>query len=135
MQNVGMNIADKSRRYEEIYRVLKPNGRFPFQEMGAGAEATTYVPLPWATESGDNFLISMQEMLEVLTQSGLMAEYCEDVSDAPLPFPAKGTKPPTSATEPGGLCGQSGRKADNAPRSLREGQIRRCDQDRGHRAA
>lgn len=36
MQNVGMNIPDKQRLYEEINRVLKPGGRFAFQEMVAG---------------------------------------------------------------------------------------------------
>ena len=28
MQNVGMNIADKHKLYGEIYRVLKPDGRY-----------------------------------------------------------------------------------------------------------
>ena len=36
MQNVGMNIADKRKLYGEIYRVLKPGGRYAFQEMAAG---------------------------------------------------------------------------------------------------
>ena len=36
MQNVGMNIADKPKLYEEVCRILKPNGRFAFQEMTAG---------------------------------------------------------------------------------------------------
>ncbi len=36
MQNVGMNIADKRKLYGEICRVLKPGGRFAFQEMAAG---------------------------------------------------------------------------------------------------
>ncbi|MBK7902132.1 MAG: methyltransferase domain-containing protein [Proteobacteria bacterium] len=34
MQNVGMNIADKRKLYEEIHRVLKPGGRFAFQGDG-----------------------------------------------------------------------------------------------------
>jgi sarcosine/dimethylglycine N-methyltransferase len=33
MQNVGMNIADKQKLYGEIRRVLKPGGRYAFQEM------------------------------------------------------------------------------------------------------
>ncbi len=41
MQNVGMNIADKRKLYAEVYRVLKPGGRFAFQEMTAGETATT----------------------------------------------------------------------------------------------
>ena len=36
MQNVGMNIEDKRKLYAEVHRVLKPGGRFAFQEMAAG---------------------------------------------------------------------------------------------------
>ena len=62
MQNVGMNIADKRKLYAEIYRVLKPDGRYAFQEMAAGRVATSYYPLPWATDPADNFLVSAEEM-------------------------------------------------------------------------
>ena len=41
MQNVGMNIADKRKLYAEIFRVLKPGGRYAFQEMAAGKVATS----------------------------------------------------------------------------------------------
>ena len=44
MQNVGMNILDKQTLYAEVCRVLKPGGRFAFQEMAAGNAATTYFP-------------------------------------------------------------------------------------------
>ena len=50
MQNVGMNIADKTQLYEEIFRVLRPGGRYAFQEMAAGNMSTSYFPLPWATD-------------------------------------------------------------------------------------
>jgi sarcosine/dimethylglycine N-methyltransferase len=36
MQDVGMNIAGKRKLYAEICRVLRPGGRFAFQEMAAG---------------------------------------------------------------------------------------------------
>jgi sarcosine/dimethylglycine N-methyltransferase len=41
MQNVGMNIADKRKLYEQISRVLKPGGRYAFQEMAAGNVPTS----------------------------------------------------------------------------------------------
>lgn len=126
MQNVGMNIADKRKLYEEIYRVLKPEGRFAFQEMVAGNEAATYFPLPWATDPTDNFLISFEAMREALTRCGLVAEYFEDVSDAPLPHPASGT-PESAAQAPLSLSvyvDDLALKAENATRSVREGQVR-----------
>jgi len=126
MQNVGMNIADKRKLYEETNRVLKPNGRFAFQEMAAGETATTYFPLPWATDPADNLLISIEEMRDLLTQCGLAADYFEDVSDAQLPPPASGT-PESAAQAPLSLSvyvDDLSLKAENAARSLREGQIR-----------
>jgi SAM-dependent methyltransferase len=128
MQNVGMNIADKRKLYAEIYRVLKPGGRFAFQEMSAGEEATTYFPLPWATEPADNFLISSEEMHALLGECGLVAEVFEDASDMILNSP-----PPVSATPavtPQAQLGLSvfidnlSEKAGNARRSLQEGRIR-----------
>jgi len=73
-----MNIADKRKLYREIYRVIKPGGRFAFQEMAAGQVATSYFPLPWATDPADNFLVSAEEMRSVLGESGFIAEVFED---------------------------------------------------------
>src|SRR5258705_6031521 len=61
MQNVGMNIADKRRIYSEIHRVLRPGGRFAFQEMAAGKAPTSHYPLPWASDPADNFLVCAEE--------------------------------------------------------------------------
>ena len=74
MQNVGMNIADKDKLYAEIGRVLKPGGRFAFQEMVAGEAAPSHFPLPWATDPTDSFLVSAEEMLSLLGRSGFIAE-------------------------------------------------------------
>jgi SAM-dependent methyltransferase len=126
MQNVGMNIADKQKLYAEVYRVLKPGGRFAFQEMAAGDTATSYFPLPWAADSADNFLISAEEMRSVLGDSGFIAEYFEDVSDSQLNPPASGTPEVTAQAQLSlsVYVDNLAQKAENATRSLREGQIR-----------
>jgi len=84
MQNVGMNIEDKETLYSEISRVLKPGGRYAFQEMAAGKVLTSYFPLPWASDPGDNFLVSAEEMRSILDRCGLTAELFEDTSDTHL---------------------------------------------------
>jgi SAM-dependent methyltransferase len=128
MQNVGMNIADKSRLYAEVNRVLKPGGKFAFQEMSAGEEASIYFPLPWATDPNDNFLIPADEMHALLGESGFTAECFEDASDMILNSP-----PPTSASTTNTAQAQLGlsvfvdnlsEKAGNARRSLQEGRVR-----------
>jgi sarcosine/dimethylglycine N-methyltransferase len=127
MQNVGMNIADKQRLYEEIARVLKPGGRYAFQEMAAGNAATSYFPLPWATDPGDSFLISLDAMQSTLLGCGLVAELFEDTTDLHLNRTQAST---SAAPAPTGQLGLSvfvdnlGQKAANARRSLEEGQVR-----------
>lgn len=125
MQNVGMNIADKRKLYEEICRVLKSGGGFAFQELIAGKVATSYFPLPWATDPADSFLVSAEEMCTILGECGLIVELFEDTSDTHLNR--------TSANATPAVPGQLGlavfvdnltQKAGNARRSLEEGQVR-----------
>jgi len=131
MQNVGMNIANKRKLYSEICRVLKPGGRFAFQEMTSGVETTTYFPLPWATDPDDSFLISADEMHAILSETGFIAESFVDASDTIL------NGPPVSVTlvsvSPDNAQAQLGlsvfvdnlaEKAGNSRRSLQEGKIR-----------
>jgi SAM-dependent methyltransferase len=125
MQNVGMNIADKRTLYGEIARVLKPGGRYAFQEMAAGKAATTHFPLPWATEPADSCLISAEAMRSVLGDIGFVAELFEDTSDEHL-----GRTTANATPAPPGQLGLSvyvdnlAQKAANARRSLEEGQVR-----------
>jgi sarcosine/dimethylglycine N-methyltransferase len=132
MQNVGMNIADKQKLYAEVCRVLKPGGRFAFQEMSAGEAATIYFPLPWATDPADSFLISAEEMHALLGECGFVAEIFEDASDMILNG-APPTVTPVSVTPAAAAQAQLGlsvfvdnlaEKAGNARRSLQEGRIR-----------
>jgi len=127
MQNVGMNIADKRQLYAEVYRVLKPDGRFAFQEMAAGGTATCYFPLPWATGPAGHFLISTEEMHSLLGESGFIVEFFEDASDTQLGgTPVSGTPEVTAQTQLSlsVYVDNLAQKAENATRSLQEGQIR-----------
>jgi SAM-dependent methyltransferase len=122
MQNVGMNIADKRRLYAEIYRVLKPDGRFAFQEIAAGTFATSYFPLPWATDPADSYLVPAAEIRSLLGESGFIAELFGDISEAHLNRTVG-----NAAAEGLSLAvfvDNVAQKAGNARRSLQEGQIR-----------
>jgi len=125
MQNVGMNIADKGQLYGEIYRVLKPGGRYAFQEMAAGDRTTSYFPLPWASDPADSFLVPVEEMRSVLGETGFVTELLEDTSDAHL----NGATTNATPAAPGQLglavyVDNLGEKGGNARRSLEEGQVR-----------
>jgi sarcosine/dimethylglycine N-methyltransferase len=126
MQNVGMNIEDKQKFYAEIHRVLKPNGRFAFQEMTAGDSETSYFPLPWANEACDNFLMTAEDMDSVLGETGFIAEYFEDVSDSQLNPSSSSSSAPTTQVQLSlsVYVDNLATKGGNATRSLQEGQIR-----------
>ena len=122
MQNVGMNIADKRKLYGEICRVLKPGGRYAFQEMSAGKTATCYFPLPWATEPADSNLVSTEEFQSLLGESGFVAQLFEDISEAHLNSTTINSAP--SPLTLNVYVDNLAQKAGNARRSLEEGQIR-----------
>ena len=126
MQNVGMNIQDKQKLYTEICRVLKPGGRFAFQEMTAGSEDLLDFPLPWAKDPSDNFLLSANEMKNMLEELGFFAEYFEDVSDSQFnPSPNSSTKvTPQVNLSLSTYVDNLGLKAENAQRILKDGRIR-----------
>lgn len=122
MQNVGMNIEDKRKLYEEVYRVLKPGSRFAFQEMAAGDMAASYYPLPWATHPSDNFLIPIEEMQSLLGECGFVSEFFEDASN---PQPGGAPEPPPKVQLSLSVyVDDLAEKADNAIRSVKEGQVR-----------
>jgi len=125
MQNVGMNIADKRKLYAEIHRILKPGGRFAFQEMAAGKVATSHFPLPWATDAADSFLVTVEDMQEILGESGFIAELLEDTSDVHLSRTTANAAPAaTGQLSLAVFVDNLARKTANSRRSLEEGQVR-----------
>jgi len=122
MQNVGMNIEDKRKLYEEIHRVLKTGGRYAFQEMAAGTAPASYFPLPWATDPADSFLVPVDETRSVLGEIGFIEELLEDTSDAHLSRTTADAAP--SPLTLGVYVDNLAQKGGNARRSLQEGQIR-----------
>ncbi len=66
-----MNIADKARFYGEIYRVLKPGGRFVFQDIFAGASGQPPLfPVPWSDDGRISFLTPPAEVRDMLAGLG-----------------------------------------------------------------
>ncbi len=124
MQNVGMNIQDKQSLYSEIFRVLKPCGRFAFQEMAAGETETRYFPLPWASDASDSFLAPADEMISGLTGCGFNKVLFEDTSDEHMARTAAAVDSGPTPLSLSVYVDDLSIKAGNAKRSLSENQIR-----------
>jgi SAM-dependent methyltransferase len=77
---VQMSIEDKKRFYGEIFRVLKPGGRFAFQDIMSGPGGEIVLPVPWATRRESSFLITRDELRAILNKRGYLIEKLDDIS-------------------------------------------------------
>ena len=57
-QHAQMNIQDKAKLYDEIYRVLKKGGSFLYYDIFSGKKVSELqFPVPWAEAPEDSFLM------------------------------------------------------------------------------
>jgi MPBQ/MSBQ methyltransferase len=69
-QHVAMNIADKGRLYAEVWRVLKPGGRFGIYDLLQGEGGDVIYPVPWARDTTTSFLVRPGELRRLLENAG-----------------------------------------------------------------
>lgn len=80
-QHATMNIADKTRLYAEIVRVLRPNGYFAMYDVLAGPVSPLYYPVPWASDPSISFLTTPDKLRELLEARGLRISSWRDTSE------------------------------------------------------
>ena len=81
---IQMSIENKRRFYDEIFRVLKPGGRFVFQDIMSGPGGEIHLPVPWATRRESSFLISVDALRETLKEAGFQIATLDDTSEEAL---------------------------------------------------
>ena len=69
-QHVAMNIEDKARLYAEVWRLLKPGGRFGIYDLLQGAGGDVVYPVPWARDDATSFLVASPELEALLEAAG-----------------------------------------------------------------
>ena len=70
MLHVGINIANKTGLFAEVYRLMKPGAVFGvYDVMQTSDEALTY-PVPWSTTPDTSALATQGQYIEALGQAG-----------------------------------------------------------------
>ncbi len=126
-QNVMMNIAAKGALFREVRRVLKPGGRFAFQDILKG-EGDLLLPVPWATEPSHSHLLRPEEERAFLQAAGFTevawldtTERLKDPRLGPQPGQAPAAPPPFGLHLVMGSA--AGAKGANVLLNVREGRI------------
>ena len=77
-QHVAMNIADKPRLYHEVFRVLRPHGRFALYDVLQGPAGEALLPVPWARETTMNYLATPEALRRLLSDAGFEIVHWQD---------------------------------------------------------
>lgn len=73
-EHAQMNIADKTRFYSEIVRVLKPSGRLLFHDVFQGHGDEPVYPVPWAENKSISALVKERDARLIMEAAGFEVE-------------------------------------------------------------
>ena len=85
-QHVQMCIADKSKLYSEVERVLKNGGLFIYYDVLRKSDISPNYPLPWVDEVAHNHLITSHQLKEHLALLGFKKISSQDETQKGIAF-------------------------------------------------
>lgn len=85
-QHVQMNIADKTKFYSEISRVLNDGGTFLYYDIFKQGNKEVSYPMPWAGTAGISFLEQATNIENILSGLGLIKEEITDQTEKGIVF-------------------------------------------------
>jgi len=86
MMHVGMNIAEKARLFEEVFRVLRPGSFFGIYDVMRIKEGELSYPVPWAAEQSTSSLSTPDQYKQALSNAGFNVHNESNRRDFALEF-------------------------------------------------
>jgi sarcosine/dimethylglycine N-methyltransferase len=80
-QHVHMNVADKSRLYQEAHRVLVDGGLLALWDITAGAHDEPDYPLPWADHPRQSHLVTSDGLRSAIQDAGFAIQSWNDLTE------------------------------------------------------
>jgi SAM-dependent methyltransferase len=127
IQHVLMNIENKNRLFSEIYRLLRPKGRLALNTICAGSVSPIYYPVIWANNPSISFLLSPNDLRNLIGSSGFKELlWRDDTSKILEEIQKMRVSPPSKKARPISLdliVANTREKWKNIVRNLVEGRI------------
>jgi SAM-dependent methyltransferase len=79
-QHTAMNVAEKLRFYQEMFRVLKHGGALAIYDILTGPTSSVHFPVPWARSQETSFLVTPEELRRLLENSGFTIVSWQDTT-------------------------------------------------------